>query len=264
MVKQLIITADDFGAAKEVNDAVELAHRGGILTAASLMVSAPAVADAVARAKTMPNLRVGLHLTLVDDRPTLPAAQIEGLVDSDGMFRSDMARAGAAMFFLPSVRKQLAAEIEAQFKAFAATGLTLDHVNTHKHFHLHPTIAALMMKIGARYDMNATRVPFGTGNPLAIWLRRYYRAKGMCVADRVYGLKWSGAMTTERLGGILDALPEGLSEIYMHPATGPYPGSAAGYRYPEELAALTDVQTIEKIKSSNIVCGGFADFAHAH
>jgi hopanoid biosynthesis associated protein HpnK len=264
VVKRLIITADDFGAAWEVNEAVEQAHRGGILTAASLMVSAPAAADAVARAKQMPNLRVGLHLTLVDDRPTLPSAQIAGLVDSDGMFRSDMARSGAAMFFLPSVRRQLAAEIEAQFKAFTATGLTLDHVNTHKHFHLHPTIAALMMKIGARCGMNATRVPFETDNPFAQYLRRSYRAKGMHVADRVYGLKHSGAMTKERLGAILDALPDGLSEIYMHPATRPYPGSAKGYRYSEELWALTDVQILEKIKSSGAVCGGFADFAPAH
>ncbi|MEI9930058.1 MAG: hopanoid biosynthesis-associated protein HpnK [Rhizomicrobium sp.] len=263
-MKQLIVTADDFGAAKEVNEAVEQAHREGILTAASLMVSAPAADDAVERAKTMPNLRVGLHLTLVDDRPTLPAAQIAGLVDSDGMFRSDMGRAGAAMFFLPSVRRQLAAEIEAQFKAFAATGLSLDHVNTHRHFHLHPTIAALMMKIGKRYGAGATRVPFETDNPFAAWLRRSYRAKGMRVADRVYGLKWSGAMTKERLDEIIGALPDGLSEIYMHPATGPYSGSAKGYRYPEELAALLDVQIIEKIKSSGTVCGGFADFAPAH
>ena len=29
MVKQLIVTADDFGAAREVNEAVELAHRIG-------------------------------------------------------------------------------------------------------------------------------------------------------------------------------------------------------------------------------------------
>ena len=262
-MKGLIITADDFGAAKEVNEAVERSHRDGILTAASLMVSGLAVADAVARAKTMPNLRVGLHLTLVDDRPTLPAAQIPSLVDDNGMFRSDMAQAGAAMFFLPSVRKQLTAEIEAQFKAFAATGLTLDHVNTHKHFHLHPTIATLMFAIGARYGMNATRVPFETDHAFAQYLRRRYRAKGMRVADHVYGLRWSGAMTKERLDPILDTLPEGLSEIYMHPATGPYSGSAKGYRYPEELAALTDVQIVEKIKSSGIACGGFADFAHA-
>ena len=43
-----------------------------------------------------------------------------------------------------------------------------------------------------------------------------------------------------RLAGLIEHLPEGLSEIYLHPATGPYPGSAPGYRYAEELAALTD------------------------
>lgn len=254
-LKQLVITADDFGAAREVNDAVEQAHRGGVLTAASLMVSAPAAADAVARAKQMPSLRVGLHLTLVDDRPALAAAAIPDLVDGDGFFRRDMARAGAAMFFLPRVRRQLAAEIEAQFKAFAATGLKLDHVNTHKHFHLHPTIAAEMLRIGKKYGMRATRVPFETGNPLAAMLRRRYRKAGMAVADRVYGLKWSGAMTKDRLAGIVAALPEGLSEIYMHPATGPYPGSAKGYRYAEELDALQSVTIPQDIRR-----GGFADF----
>ena len=262
-MKGLIVTADDFGAAKEVNEAVEQAHREGILTAASLMVSAPGTADAVTRAMRMPNLRVGLHLTLVNDWPALPASRIPDLVDSDGFFRADMARAGAAMFFRPAVRRQLAAEIEAQFQAFAATGLALDHVNAHKHFHLHPTIASLMTKIGAGYGMNATRVPFETSGPFAGWLRRSWRAKGMRVADRVYGLKWSGTMTRERVRSILEALPDGLNEIYMHPATGSYPGSAPGYRYSEELAALTDRQAVERIKSSGFRCGGFADFAHA-
>jgi chitin disaccharide deacetylase len=59
-LKRLIVTADDFGAAPEVNDAVEAAHRGGILTAASLMVSAPAAADAIARARRLRNLRADL------------------------------------------------------------------------------------------------------------------------------------------------------------------------------------------------------------
>jgi chitin disaccharide deacetylase len=256
-VKSLIVTADDFGASPQVNEAVERAHRDGILTAASLMVAGPAAADAVARAKRMPGLRVGLHLTLVDDRPTLPAAEIPGLVDRDGMFRPEMARSGVAMFFLPAVRRQLASEIEAQFRAFAATGLRLDHVNSHRHFHLHPTVAAKMVEIGRGFGMNATRVPFETDNPLAVWLRRRYRAQGMLVADRVYGLKWSGAMTRERLQSLLDALPEGLSEIYMHPATGPYPGSAEGYRYAEELEALLAART-------GIRRGGFTDFAPAN
>src|SRR5580704_8334730 len=173
------------------------------------MVTGPAATDAIARARAMPSLRVGLHLVLVDGRPALPAAQIPGLVDADGFFRNGMARAGAAMFFLPHVRRQLAAEIEAQFRAFAATGLTLDHVNTHKHFQLHPTIGAMMMDIGKRHGARAART---------LAFRGRFRRNGFLVPDRVYGLKWSGEMTLERVQVILDGLPEGLSEIYMHPA----------------------------------------------
>jgi len=82
------------------------------------MVSGAAANDAVQRARTMPHLRVGLHLVLVEGKPVLPAKAVPGLVDSSGHFRTDMARAGAAMFFRPKVRAQLAAEIEAQFRRF--------------------------------------------------------------------------------------------------------------------------------------------------
>jgi len=40
-LNRLIVTADDFGLATEVNEAVEIAHRSGILSAASLMVASP-------------------------------------------------------------------------------------------------------------------------------------------------------------------------------------------------------------------------------
>lgn len=274
--KQLIVTADDFGAALAVNDAVERAHKEGILTAASLMVSAPAAADAVKRAKTMGRLRVGLHLVLVEGRPTLPPSEISALVGSDGLFRNDMVRAGAAMFFLPHVRRQLAAEIEAQFKAFAATGLELDHVNAHKHFHLHPTIAALVVRIGRRFGMKAMRVPYepaevlrriepGAGGSLIVelWARRLRKrlAKaGIFSPDRVFGLGWTGAMTQARLAGLVAHLPDGVSEVYMHPATAPYPGSAPGYLYAQEFAALTSQQVIDLTKKNQMRLGPFADF----
>ena len=61
-MKKLIVTADDFGAATVVNEAVEKAHIDGVLTAASLMVGAPAAFDAVERARRLPKLGVGLHL----------------------------------------------------------------------------------------------------------------------------------------------------------------------------------------------------------
>lgn len=277
-MKQLIVTADDFGAAAQVNEAVERAHRNGILSAASLMVAGGAAHDAVARAKTMPKLRVGLHLVLVEGKPVLPANVVPDLVDSSGHFRTGMARAGAAMFFLPKVRAQLAAEIAAQFEAFAATGLALDHVNAHKHFHLHPTIAALMIEMAAAYRVKGARVPVEPQDvlgqieprkasavvaltaPFAKSLRRRFRRAGIAAPDQVFGLAWSGAMTGERLAGLIRHLPEGLSEIYTHPATGPYAGSAPGYQYQGELAALTDPGLAALLAASGARTGGFGDF----
>src|ERR1700759_4499399 len=103
-MKRLIVTADDFGVAETVNAAVEEGHRHGVLTSASLMVAAPACADAVARAKRLPKLRVGLHLVLVEGAPILPPNQLPDLV-RNGMFRTDMAAMGAEIFFRPKVRK---------------------------------------------------------------------------------------------------------------------------------------------------------------
>ena len=277
-MKRLILTADDFGAAVEVNEAVERAHRHGILTAASLMVSGTAAQDAVARARAMPSLRVGLHLVLVEGRPVLPARAVPDLVDARGLFRTDMARAGAAMFFLPKVRAQLAAEMEAQFAAFDATGLKLDHVNAHKHFHLHPTIAGLMVAMARAHGVKGARVPLepqavlrrierhpanatvALTAPFARALRARFRRAGISAPDQVFGLAWSGAMTAPRLKGLLEHLPEGLSEIYMHPATGTYPGSAPGYAYARELQALTDPGMSAIIAAADIRLGGFCDF----
>jgi hopanoid biosynthesis associated protein HpnK len=276
----LIVTADDFGAAVAVNEAVEIGHRQGILTAASLMVAAPAAADAVARAKALPSLAVGLHLVLVNGRPTLPPARVSRLVDRRGLFRENMAAAGARMFFDPVARRQLADEIAAQFEAFAATGLRLDHVNAHKHFHFHPTIAGLILKIGARHGLRAARVPFEHSAPLraiepqarhplasplnlmARSLRGRFRRAGVMTPDQVFGLRWSGAMTPARLAGLIERLPEGITEIYSHPAViDGHPGAVPGYRYSEELEALVSPDVAARLARSNIRRGGFLDFA---
>src|SRR5271170_3251034 len=94
LLKKLIVTADDFGLALSVNEAVEEGHCRGILTAASLMVTGEAAADAVARARRLPRLGVGLHLVLVDGTPVLPPEQIPELVGPDGKFSTDIFSAG--------------------------------------------------------------------------------------------------------------------------------------------------------------------------
>src|SRR5713101_3047096 len=85
MQRRLIVSADDFGMSPGVNAGVLRAHGEGILTETSLMVNGNAAIEAVALALRTPTLGVGLHLVLVQGRPTLPPERIPGLVDEAGM-----------------------------------------------------------------------------------------------------------------------------------------------------------------------------------
>jgi hypothetical protein len=67
-------------------------------------------------------------------------------------------------------------------------------------------------------------------------------------------------MTEQRLKGLIEHLPEGLSEIYLHPATGPYADSAPGYQYASELQALTNPDLPGLLAASGVRTGGFGDF----
>lgn len=259
-MKRVIFSADDFGLSENVNAAVERAHRDGILDAASLMVAGAAAADAVRRARTMPRLRVGLHLVAIEGPAVLPQRDIPDLVDVGGQFPSDQLRLGINYFFRPRVRRQLAAEIRAQFAAFAATGLILDHANAHKHMHLHPTVAALMLRIGREFGLSRVRIPAeppavlvrcgtraGPGDRVLYrWtalLRRQALAAGMQINDHCFGIAWSGHMTADRVRCLIAALPEGVSEIYFHPATAQDPllqRLMPDYEPAAELATLLD------------------------
>ena len=157
--RHALFTADDFGLSEAVNEGIERAYRDGVLRGASLMVAGDAVDDAVARARCNPGLTVGLHLVVIEGPSVLGAARLPALVGPDGRFGSDQVGRGFRYFFRPDARRQLAAEIRAQFAAFAATGLPLAHADAHKHMHLHPTVARLMLEIGREYGLKRVRVP---------------------------------------------------------------------------------------------------------
>ncbi|WP_175151870.1 hopanoid biosynthesis-associated protein HpnK [Paraburkholderia ultramafica] len=265
--KSLIITADDFGLHPRVNEAVERAHRHGVLTSASLMVGAPAAHDAVARARALPRLRVGLHLVLADGMACLRPGAIPALVDEHGRFGQNMVRDGVRFFCLPRVRRQLALEIRAQFEAYAKTGLPLDHVNTHKHFHLHPTVLELIVEIGRDYGMRAMRLPFETTAPfwlkpwIALVRKRLDRA-GIAHNDYVFGIAHSGQMDETTLLAALADLPGGVGEIYFHPATAgdsPLTHGMRSYRHADELDALISPRVAAAIESLRVRRGGFVD-----
>ena len=212
----LVVTADDFGLAPEVNEAVEIAHRDGILSAASLMVSGAAPTMRFAEPR-LPELAVGLHLALIDGRPTLPASRIPDLVGPDGTFRRTSP--GSARHLLPPCRPAPGrGRDRGAVRGFSRTGLPLDHVNAHKHFIcIRPRPAARGDR--KRYGLRGLRVPvepaavakvepvrLGLEARLAAPLRacwRWGRDAPACVPDQVFGLAWTGAMTRTAMAGLL-------------------------------------------------------------
>ncbi len=279
--RRAILSADDFGLSVAVNEGIERAHRDGVLGAASLMVAGAAAADAVARAKRLPGLRVGLHLVVIEGPSVLAPAEIPDLVDGQRMFPSGQRRLGVNYFFRPRIRRQLAAEIRAQFAAFAATGLVLDHADAHKHMHLHPTVGRLLVETGREFGLRAVRVPaeppavmrdcgeapgFGA-RALHVWtrlLRNQIRRAGMAANDAVFGLAWTGAMTEARMLRLIPRLPSGVSELYFHPAAGrdaTLDVLMPEYRHEEELAALLSPAVAAALDAAGIARIGYGDLA---
>jgi hopanoid biosynthesis associated protein HpnK len=267
-MKQIIFTADDFGLCPEVNAAVERAHTGGVLSAASLMVGAAAAADAVERARRLPTLKIGLHLTLVDGRPLLPPSEIPSLVDGSGTFSANLVGAGIKWFFSHAARRDLKKEIRAQFEAFRATGLTLDHVNAHNHMHLHPTMLGIILdELRAAGSRNVgVRVPREPPQPgLAPWLwlmRRRLRNAGLPINDVLVGLRDTGHLTEARVLSALDTLQDGVSEFYFHPATAAtadLEAAAPGCDRLGEFQALTSRPVAKRLEALGLRPTGFSN-----
>jgi chitin disaccharide deacetylase len=238
-VRRLIVNADDFGRSHSINQAVIRAHREGVLTTASLMVNGPAVDEAVSLARQHPTLGVGLHLTLVCGTSSLPPESVPGLVDPQGRFRDNPVRTGFRYFVQRGLRQQLHSELAAQFPRFQATGLPLDHVNGHLHFHLHPTVFDILMEQATTWNIRHLRL---TRDPLALSLRLgldqfAYRLthalafgslarraqptlarRGIRHTNQVFGLLQNGRVDESYVVNLLERLPPGDSELYSHPS----------------------------------------------
>jgi len=281
--RHLIITADDFGLDLAINEAVEQAFTGGVLTAASLMVGQPACGDAVERARRLPGLRVGLHVTLTGARPMLAPQRLPDLVDAAGRLPVNLAALGWRLAASPRARRQAEQEIGAQFQAFADTGLALDHANAHQHYHMHPFVLDRILGIGRRFGLRAVRVPFeplwlaravpasaARARPLAAlgwalgagWMRRRLRRAGLACNDVLFGLRCTGRLDETALCDALEALRPGVAEVYLHPATrcGPREQSAGvGPHADEEFEAVMSPRVRQRLQALRASVGGFVD-----
>lgn len=237
--RRLIINADDFGLSRDVNAAVIHAHTEGVLTTASLMVNEAGFDEAVELARSNPRLGVGLHLSLVCGHSALPHRDIPNLVNAQKRFPDCPVSAGMKFFFNPRCREQLEREVAAQFERFHATGLPLDHINGHLHFHLHPTVFSIVMRNACRWNVRhvrLTRDPFWLNaklargrwgyrishaaifTALALRAGRTLARAGIAHTSNVYGLLQHGLVDESFVYKLVERLPAGDSELYSHPS----------------------------------------------
>jgi len=239
MAARLILNADDFGLTRGINRAIGELHAAGALTSATLMANGPAFDDAVAITHVNPGLGVGCHIVLTDGTPLSPPETIPTLLGEDGAnFRPKITD-----FFLAVLRGNVdASEIErealAQIQKLQAAGISVTHVDTHKHTHVLPQVARPVLAAAETAGIRAIRNPFEERWSLALGssaliallklrflyhLRpRFFALPQICegrivTTDGTIGISATGSLDVATLRATLDALPEGTWEMVCHP-----------------------------------------------
>ena len=273
-MKRLIVNADDFGLHESVNRGIYKAHTQGIVASTSLMAGGCAFEDAINIKRSCPDLGVGVHLTLVGGCPVVPADQVASLVDDQSCFCSSypvfLSRFLRGNIRLAEVEQELTAQIE---KVLAAR-VTPTHLDSHQHLHVVPGIAGIVLNLARRFSIRSIRIPaeplmfFGGKVPsigrligrtgltvLANRFRRQAVGAGFLVTDHFFGMLSGGQMDEPTLRSILQKLPEGDSEIMVHP--GELDSALAakyswGYHWDDELQALCSDRATAAVQQQKI------------
>lgn len=159
MPGKIIFNADDFGISRGVNSAILEAAQNGILTSTSLMVNQKYAKEAIEQAKKLPDLKIGLHVNLTNENAAAPAEQIPLLADQNGKLKNGFVKlALLALFKGKALKDQVRIEIEAQIKKALALGVSLAHIDSHRHVHMIPVIFQVMTELKEKYQIPRIRV----------------------------------------------------------------------------------------------------------
>jgi predicted glycoside hydrolase/deacetylase ChbG (UPF0249 family) len=250
---RLIVAADDLGLTEGINDGIFEAHDHGIVTAAALMPTGTAFADAVTRAAARPALDLGVHLTLDEEASLLEGAST--ITDRHGRFlsrRELVSRLVRGKVDLGEVERCWTVQLD----RVAEAGVVPSFVNSHGHIHAFPTLLPIALRLAERYGIHAIRRPFerprvSTGvtvarvalvSAAAGWSFRRARNTGVRWPDRFVGLAGSGHLDRRDLDGLLHGA-SGVVELMTHPGRADEETCRRyghwGYDWERELAALT-------------------------
>ncbi|SEO21028.1 hypothetical protein SAMN04488134_1056 [Amphibacillus marinus] len=150
---KIIFNADDYGLTKGITDGIIKSHKEGVVRSTTLMMNGQAVNYAIALAKENPTLAVGIHLVLTHGKPI--AQDVPNLVNQSGHFKFAKSAISINEYELSDIETEFRAQIE----QFLATGLKLDHIDSHHHVHGWPQLKTLMIKLAKDYQVPVRYVP---------------------------------------------------------------------------------------------------------
>lgn len=231
--KRLVVTADDLGADEARNAGIAEAVAAGAVTSVSLLANGPALEDALGRLPSLrPRVSVGVHLNLSEGAPLARGLRL--LVGSDGLFlgkasaRDLLHRRGD-----PTLTAEVGRELTAQVERLQAAAGPLDHLDGHQHVHVFPAVVDAAFAAASRGRIPWVRIPEepwpadGGAEGLDEELRAFLRAAraarallggaGLSATDHFRGLFLRDRLTPSRLDATVAALPEGLTELMVHP-----------------------------------------------
>ena len=274
MAKFLIVNADDFGIHPAVNRAVYRGFESGILTSTSLMAGGTAFEEAVHMARSMKEIGIGIHLTLVGSLPSvLPADEVPTITWEQGRLCSN---------YIDLIRRDLNGliraddvyrEWDAQIKKILDTGLPVTHIDGHQHMHMWNHFFPIAMTLAKKYHIPCMRVPdeqlcFGFSikpqqlfrftakgglSTMARLHRKQLYQMGIMTNDYFWGMMYGGHFYESRMLAIIDRLKDGVSEWMCHPSADELAMESEfhwGYRGEEELKGLTSLSVRNKIKEN--------------
>lgn len=280
---RLVVNADDFGISARINEGIIAAHRTGIVTSTSLMAVGRAFEQAVQLCRSAPTLDVGVHLTLVAERPLLPGTS--SIIGDDGRFP---ASAGAFLrrWLTGNIRlKDVQAEWSAQIERVLDNGIRVTHLDSHQHVHILPGLAELSFCIAAQYDVPFVRVPVEhfqldrwpgrheisrMMGATALWtswmLARLAGARKMRLQPPHFlGFQDGGRLDDLRLRRMLRTLRPGRTyELMCHPGLRPDEPDLQSWAYGHEVEfrTLTSPAIESEITAQGIQLCSFAELAN--
>jgi predicted glycoside hydrolase/deacetylase ChbG (UPF0249 family) len=266
--KFVIINADDFGWTKGVNEGIVESHQKGVLTSTTLLANAPATLHAVKLADGCQNLSVGVHLSYSLGEPILPISELDELFDRDGKPKHSQVTLWISASAGKKVRDQLYRHFESQILHVRKLGVTVSHLDTHKHLHFWPAVFDIVSRLAQQYNIPAVRLmnesSFAAGplnvtgrlvlsllNPIVPLQLRSAKRYNIIFCDRFIGIPHTGHWTQDMFLKVASELKPGVTEIMTHPGYSADLSQNATRLIESretELSMLTDKHTLEFFK----------------